>query len=267
MPIVALIRAHFDEQRVNLKSEPESYFESLFAEKVYQLFPSNLLNSVGSSIYSFFARPSREDLLKQKTTFVQSHAPFLLELIADKYFKIDHVCLVQLEALSDYNIYVAELKNGEIICAIMDEAIAPEQQKTLFHNLRIHNLSLEDVAKRQDSALVARFDEKPKPELIAKASKDPKIQQILAQLEVVKEIMTNNIRLAIARGAQLESLLEKSEDLAITSSRFYMRTQELNEGCFYWFLRRLKGIIPGLSSSSQPQQASCSAKIEMSPFC
>lgn len=60
-----------------------------------------------------------------------------------------------------------------------------------------------------------------------------KISKIQKDLDDIKDIMHKNIDEVLQRGENLESLMEKSEDLSMTSLQFYKKAKKTNACCKY----------------------------------
>ncbi len=63
---------------------------------------------------------------------------------------------------------------------------------------------------------------------------DEKLLKVQHHLDDVKDIMTRNISLIIKRGENLESLLEKSDDLSKHAGDYWKNAKKLNKCCKYY---------------------------------
>jgi len=61
-----------------------------------------------------------------------------------------------------------------------------------------------------------------------------KISKIQSNLDEVTEVMHKNISEVLKRGENLDSLMEKSDDLNIASKQFYKQAKKTNQCCQYY---------------------------------
>jgi len=61
-----------------------------------------------------------------------------------------------------------------------------------------------------------------------------KLLKIQKNLDDIKDIMHKNIEEVLKRGENLDSLMEKSEDLSATSVQFYKKAKKTNQCCKYY---------------------------------
>jgi len=64
--------------------------------------------------------------------------------------------------------------------------------------------------------------------------RDDKAKKVLRQVDEVKDIMHKNIEEVLKRGENLDSLMEKSEDLSAVSVQFYKKAKQTNQCCKYY---------------------------------
>lgn len=64
--------------------------------------------------------------------------------------------------------------------------------------------------------------------------KNDKICKIQRDLDDIKDIMHNNIEEILKRGETLDALMEKSDDLSMTSKQFYKKAKKANSCCKSW---------------------------------
>lgn len=71
------------------------------------------------------------------------------------------------------------------------------------------------------------------PNIVAdnELSEPDRIQVIEAEVEEIKEILYDNIEKVLGRGERLETLIDKSDQLSLTSKAFLKKSKDLNRCC------------------------------------
>lgn len=76
-------------------------------------------------------------------------------------------------------------------------------------------------------------EDKKKEEKENKRSNDPKIALIQNELQAAQDIMIKNIDKVLERGEKIETLMDKSDDLAQDAMKFHKAARQLNKGKAY----------------------------------
>ena len=140
------------------------------------------------------------------------------------------------ENIKHKEIYLTMLRksNNLVVCAILDNQKYPIR---VLHRVinKIYMEYLEEYPEKwktihSDFNLPMK-DLNEKIILYQDPSKADKLHAIECELKETKEIMYKNIEKVLERGVKIDTLVEKSRDLSLSSKKFYKQSKNLNRCC------------------------------------